>query len=101
MNGGMTGLPTSRLERLVGRVLRAGAIGSAVLLASGLLIALAHPSHLGTILMQAGLLVLLVTPVARVVVSVFEYAAERDWLFLGLTATVLVILLAGLLYAIG
>jgi uncharacterized membrane protein len=36
------------------------------------------------------------TPVARVVVSVIEYVLERDWLFVVLTTTVLVILLGSL-----
>ncbi len=100
----MSGRPiepeVSRLERLVGHVLRGGAAASAALLASGLVVALLHPSAAGTLLMQAGLIVLLVTPVARVVISVFEYAAVRDWLFRALTAGVLVILLGGLLFAI-
>ncbi len=100
MNESITEPEVSRLERLLGHVLRAGAVGSAVLLACGLVLALVHPSRAGTILMRAGLIVLLVTPMARVVVSVFEYAAARDWLFLGLTASVLVILIGGLLFAL-
>ncbi len=92
--------PASRLEQLVGHVLRAGALLSALLLASGLVLALVHPSRAGTILMQAGLVVLLLTPIARVVVSVIEYAAGRDWLFFVLTLTVLAILTGGLLFAI-
>jgi uncharacterized membrane protein len=38
--------------------------------------------------------------VARVVTSVAQYAAERDWLFVALTATVLVVLVGSLLVAL-
>jgi uncharacterized membrane protein len=40
-----------------------------------------------------GLLVLLATPVARVVVSIPLFAAEKRYIFVAITATVLVILL--------
>lgn len=97
----MSGNGTVRLERVVGHVLRVGALTSTALLLAGLLIALARPAApAGSTLMRAGLVILIATPVARVVVSVYEYAAERDWLFLALTTSVLVILLGGLLFAL-
>jgi uncharacterized membrane protein len=40
------------------------------------------------------------TPVARVVVSVVEYALERDWLFTTLTMAVLIILTGSLIVAV-
>jgi len=40
-------------------------------------------------LLEAALIVLLVTPAARVVVSIIEYVRERDWLFVALTLVVL------------
>ncbi len=98
----MTTAPdTSRLERIVGVVLRAGATASTVLLAAGLALVLGRPSlPLGSILVSAGLCILMATPVARVVASVVGYATERDWTFFTLTATVLVILLGSLLVAL-
>ena len=97
MNGGAS----ERLERLLGRVLRAGAVSSTVLLAAGLLLRLAGiDPGLSTVLTQIGLVVLMATPVARVVVSVADYGAQRDWTFLALTGTVLVILLGSLLVAL-
>jgi len=36
--------------------------------------------------------ILLATPAARVVISVAEYARERDWLFVALTSIVLLTL---------
>lgn len=89
---------SARLERILGVVLRWGSLSSTVLLAAGLTLQMAGVNHgLSTNLTRAGLIVLMATPVARVVVSVADYAIQRDWLFLGLTAAVLVILLGSLL----
>ncbi len=92
---------SGRLERMLGRVLKVGALTSTALLALGLVLELAgvDPS-LSATLTRAGLIVLMATPVVRVVVSVGEYAAEKDWVFLTLTATVLVILLGSLVVAV-
>jgi uncharacterized membrane protein len=88
---------TGRLERWLGRILTVGVLASTGLLAAGLLLQLLglEPGA-ASVLTQAGLIVLMATPVARVVVSVVEYALERDWLFATLTTTVLIILLASL-----
>jgi uncharacterized membrane protein len=93
--------PSSRLEILVVRVLRTGAIASAAFLASGLLLQSAAPTlGVGALLIQAGLIILMATPVARVVTSVIQYTVQRDWVFAGLTLTVLVVLLGSLLFGI-
>lgn len=91
----------SRLERILGRVLAAGALTSTTLLAAGLMLSLAAPSSpLSARLTAIGLVVLIATPFARVVASVVEYARQRDWVFVLLTATVLAILLGSLLVAL-
>jgi len=46
---------------------------------------------------QLGLLCLIATPVARVAFSVFAFAIERDWLYVGIAAFVLGVLLYSLL----
>jgi len=90
-----------RLERMIGRVLRAGVTTSSVCLASGLLWTMAEgTSAPARLLLQTGIVVLLATPVARVVVSVAEYVVERDWGFATLTAIVLLELLASALAAL-
>jgi hypothetical protein len=95
------GIDANRLERLLGRVLGAGALASTALLAAGLTLSLAAPaSPLSARLTSTGLVILIATPVARVVVSVVEYARQRDWVFVLLTSTVLGILLASLLVAL-
>ena len=87
-----------RLERSLGKILTAGVLASTGLLAAGLLLQLlGAPAGAAAALTNAGLIVLMATPVARVVVSVIEYSLERDWLFAALTTTVLVILLGSLI----
>ncbi len=90
-----------RLERVVGHVLKIGSIASTSILAVGLLLALVMPSFApAQTITRLGLFVLLLTPVARVVASVFEYVRDRDWLFASLTFTVLAIVLGSLLYGV-
>jgi uncharacterized membrane protein len=97
----MTTLDTERLAPLLGKILGAGAVVSTVLLALGLVLDLARVAPgLSTGLMHAGLIVLMATPLARVVVSVVEYVLARDWLFATLTAGVLAILLGSLAVAV-
>jgi uncharacterized membrane protein len=47
-------------------------------------------------LIQLGLLLLIATPVARVALSVIEFARERDWLYVTTTLMVLVTLIYSL-----
>ncbi|RPJ58758.1 MAG: DUF1634 domain-containing protein [Acidobacteria bacterium] len=97
----MTEPSTARLERNIGRVLRAGAIFSAALLAAGLVFEAAAPaSPAAGFLLAAGLIVLMATPVARVVLSIVEFGAEGDWRFVAIGLTVLGVLLGSLLHAI-
>jgi uncharacterized membrane protein len=48
-------------------------------------------------LVQAGLLLLIATPVARVAFSAVGFVRQRDWLYLGITLTVLGLLAYSLL----
>ncbi len=94
----MSDADLDRLERVLGTILRAGSFASTAILAVGLLITLVVPSYRPAhTITRVGLLVLLLTPVARVVASVFEYVHERDWLFALMTLIVLVIILGSLL----
>lgn len=47
-------------------------------------------------LVQLGLLVLIATPVARVVFSVIGFARQRDWLYVAITLVVLSLLIYSL-----
>ena len=97
----MTPTNDARMERIVGRVLRIGVAATTVCLAAGLLLSFAkEQSSGGAILMTAGLLILMATPVARVVASVVEFAAARDWLFVALTGLVLLEICASVVAAL-
>ena len=88
------------LERLIGTVLRVGVTTSSICLAAGVVLFFVGAGSIASALMQAGILILLATPVARVVVSVVQYAGERDWTFTTLTVVVLVELLASVVAAL-
>ena len=90
----------TRLERTIGAVLRAGVVFSTVCLAAGLVLTLSGPQFLASFLLNAGIIVLLATPVARVIVSIVDYAQQRDWTFTVLTLIVLIELAAGALTAL-
>ena len=80
----------SRLDRAVGRVLNVGVTASSACLAIGLALSMsAGTAGAARLLLNAGLVILMATPVGRVVVSVSEYAFERDWAFVLLTTIVL------------
>ncbi len=117
-------LSDERLERILAGLLRAGVLGSAaVVLAGGILFLLRHGGtapryevfrgepadlrHLRAILgaafglearglIQLGLVLLIATPVARVVFSLAGFAVQRDRIYVAATAIVLAILLYGL-----
>jgi uncharacterized membrane protein len=92
---------TPRMEHVVGVVLRAGVIASSVCLSIGLLLSLATGGGpLSALLLNAGIVVLLCTPVARVIVSTVEYVVERDWPFATLTVIVLLELVASAVAAL-
>ena len=83
------------LERAIGVVLRAGVMASSACLTVGLVLALTdREGGIAGILLNAGIIVLLATPLARVIVSIVKYASERDWTFTVLTMIVLIELMA-------
>ena len=90
-----------KLERLIGTVLRAGVFASSACLTMGLLLSLATGGNaVSVFLLNAGIVVLLATPVARVIVSTIQYVSERDWPFATLTFVVLLELVASAVAAL-
>ena len=90
-----------KLERLIGIVLRAGVAISSACLAVGLLLSLATGGGpVAAILLNVGIVVLLATPLARVVVSTVQYVSQRDWPFAALTFIVLLELVASAVAAL-
>lgn len=91
----------SRLERHLGRLLVTGVATSATLLAIGLGLWLSNPQSVAALwLLNAGLMVLMGTPIMRVMVSFAEYVGMRQWFFAGVTIVVLVELSVTVLIAL-
>jgi uncharacterized membrane protein len=117
-------LSDQKLERILGNLLRAGVmVSGAVVLAGGILYLFRHgsavphyrvfngePSELrhvsrlvsealalqGRGLIQFGLLLLVATPVARVLFSLVGFAIQRDRTYVAVTLIVLAVLIYGL-----
>ncbi len=90
----------SKLERGIGVALHTGVLSSSICLAAGLALEIAGAGAASRLLLNAGLVVLIATPVSRVVISVVEYAAARDWVFVVMTTIVLLELAASLWAAV-
>lgn len=123
----MKQIDDQELEQIVGNLLRWGVVLAATIVAAGgALFLIRHayeiPQHstfegepkifstlagvfswstlrTGRGLIMAGLIALILTPIARVALSLFAFAWERDWLYVGITSIVLGLLLYSLLAA--
>ena len=90
-----------RLEVQLGRLLQAGVLSSAACLAAGLALWLAGaPAGPANAILTAGLLILMATPVLRVIVSLIEYVQMRDWFFVVTTMLVFGVLLVTVTLAV-
>ena len=80
----------TRLEYHVGKLFVVGVTISAAALAIGLGLFLVTPDSPATSqLLNAGLLVLMATPMLRVLLSIVEYVRMGDWLFAATTLAVI------------
>ena len=79
-------------ERILGRTLGIGVTLATTLLAIGLAWNLLAPGSRSAFLLDAGLIVLMGTPMARVLLSCAEYVRQRDWFFAVNAGAVLVVL---------
>lgn len=101
------------IERSIGYILRIGVIVSAIIIVIGMLLLFIQPSTQavpnnlpaiihgllqlnGEAFIMLGLFCLILTPVLRVVVSIFAFAKEKDYLYVWITVIVLVILVIGM-----
>ena len=88
------------LEAQLGKLLLVGVIAAATLLFAGLVQwAINVDPAVANGLLNAGLIVLMATPILRVVVSVIEYAKIKDWFFVVTTLAVLAVLLVSIALA--
>jgi uncharacterized membrane protein len=82
-----------RLEVTLGRLLQAGVLTSAICLAAGLVLWMTRGnSTLSSGTLTVGLVILMATPVMRVLVSLVAYLRMRDWFFVATTVLVFVLL---------
>jgi uncharacterized membrane protein len=82
-----------RLERQLGRLLNAGVLLAAIVLALGLILWFAWGTgRPASLTLTVGLVILMLTPLARVVASFVVYWRLRDWFFVGTTVMVFVVL---------
>ena len=90
-----------RLDAMLGRVLLAGVLASAACLAIGLILWMAggYPVVANRVL-ALGLIVLMATPILRVVLSLVEYVRMRDWFFAATTIVVLAVLMGAVAVAL-
>ena len=99
MNGRTDSL--AALETRLGRLFVAGLTISASALAIGLVVYLLLPnSPAAPLLLTAGLVILMATPLLRVLVSIIEYVRLGDWFFVTTTVIVLVELSVAMIYAL-
>ena len=94
----MTEAPLGRLEVHLGRLLLVGVLASATCLTAGLLLTLAGRS--AEVILTTGLVLLMATPILRVIVSIVEYVRMRDWFFVAVTMFVLLVLAGTVLVAL-
>jgi uncharacterized membrane protein len=91
----------AQLERHLGWLLISGVLTSAGLLALGLLLLIAAPDKPAAgHLLSGGLMILMATPMLRVIVSMAEYVRMGEWFFVMTTVVVFVELAAGVVYAL-
>ena len=90
-----------RLERQLGLLLVIGVTLSATCLTLGLgLLLFSSGSVWADRFLTGGLLILMATPMLRVVVSIVEYMRIREWFFVMATLVVLTELAVGVAYAL-
>ena len=93
--------PQPAFERLLVRVMLVGVLLSTAVLSTGLVWLLLRPASVaGQQLLDGGLVVLMATPMVRVVLSIAEALRRRDWFWLWSTAAVVVVLLGTLAYSL-
>jgi uncharacterized membrane protein len=97
----MSQLREPAFDRVVALVLRLGAFGCFFIMLSGLLLSLFIQGPLPERIERAGVLLMLATPVVRVLVAGVLFLREKDWKYGAISFGVLTILLLGALFGIG
>ena len=88
-------------DRIVALVLRTGAFGCFLIMLAGLMVGLFVGGRLPLEIERAGVLLMLATPVVRVIVACYLFFQEKDYRYGWISLGVLVILMMGVLFGIG
>jgi uncharacterized membrane protein len=88
-------------DRVVALVLRIGAFGCFFIMLAGLLAGLFIHSRIPQDIERGGVLLMLATPVVRVLVAGVLFLREKDWKYGAISFGVLAILLLGAVFGIG
>jgi uncharacterized membrane protein len=88
-------------DRVVAMVLRVGAFSCFFVMLAGLLIGLFVDGPIAADIERAGVLLMLATPVVRVLVAGILFLREKDWKYGAISFGVLAILLLGAVFGIG
>jgi uncharacterized membrane protein len=88
-------------DKIVAWVLRIGAFGCFFIMLSGLITGLSVTGRIPHEIERAGVLLMLATPVVRVIVACFLFFREKDWKYGWISLGVLVILMLGSVFGIG
>ena len=89
------------LDRAVALVLRVGAFGCFVIMFAGLITAFFLHGRIPGDIERAGVLLMLATPVVRVMVACYLFFREKDYKYGWISAGVLVILILGSVFGLG
>lgn len=88
-------------DRTVALVLRIGAFSCFFIMLAGLITGLFVPGRIPLEIERAGVILMLATPVVRVMVACFLFFREKDTKYGWISLGVLVILMLGALFGIG
>jgi uncharacterized membrane protein len=97
----MSEMREPKFDRIVALVLRVGAFGCFFVMLTGLICGAFGAGRISADIELAGVLLMLATPVVRVVVACFLFFQEKDWKYGWISLGVLVILLLGSVFGIG
>jgi uncharacterized membrane protein len=88
-------------DRVVALVLRVGAFSCFFIMLAGLIVGLFTTGQIPLDIERAGVLLMLATPIVRVIVACFLFFREKDWKYGWISLGVLLILMLGSVFGIG
>jgi uncharacterized membrane protein len=97
----MSEMREPEFDRAVAMVLRIGAFSCFFIMLAGLIDSLFVRGNISLDIERAGVLLMLATPVVRVIVACFLFFREKDWKYGWISLGVLVILMLGSVFGIG